>query len=68
MGASSKYTEKDFKFLGDELGCQFLTIRNLKNLAYFGMSNVPYLHNLNINYAEQKYYENPDFPTAVTKR
>ena len=31
------------------------------------MSNVPYLHNLNINYAEQKYYENPEFPNSNQK-
>ena len=53
MGASSKYTEKDFKFLGDELSANS-NYPKFENLAYFGMSNVPYLHNLNINYAEQK--------------
>jgi outer membrane usher protein len=66
MGASSKYTEKDFKFLGDELGANS-NYPKFENLAYFGMSNVPYLHNLNINYAEQKYYENPDFPNSNQK-
>ncbi len=25
------------------------------------------MHNLNINYAEQKYYENPDFPNSNQK-
>ena len=66
MGVSSKYTERDFKFLGDELG-NFSYYPKFENLAYFGMSNVPYLHNININYAEQKYYESPDFPDSDQK-
>lgn len=60
VGLSSKYTERDFKFLGDDLINEF-NYPKFENLAYFGMTDIPYLHNLNINYAEQKYYDNPGF-------
>ena len=60
MGLSSKYTEQDFKFLGDDLQIS-TSYPKFENLVYFGMTNVPYLHNVNINYAEQKYYPHSEF-------
>ena len=66
IGASSKYTERDFKFLGDDLENAF-NYPKFENLAYFGMTDVPYLHNININYAEQKYYDNPEFSQNTQK-
>lgn len=60
MGISSKYTEKDFKFLGDDLNAG-PSYPKFENLAYLGLTDVPYIHNFNINYAEQKYYQVPEF-------
>lgn len=60
LGASSKYTERDFKFLGDDLD-NVSNYPKFENLVYLGLTNVPYVHNINLNYAEQKYYDHPEF-------
>lgn len=60
LGASSKYTEQDFKFLGDDMNGASIYPK-FEHLIYGGMSNVPVLHNIFFNYAEQTYYKTPLF-------
>lgn len=60
LGASSKYTERDFKFLGDDMNGASIYPK-FEHLIYGGMSNVPVLHNIFFNYAEQTYYDTPLF-------
>ncbi|OTG67394.1 fimbria/pilus outer membrane usher protein [Acinetobacter silvestris] len=60
LGASTKYTERDFKFLGDDLGGENFYPK-FESLVYFGVSDIPFFQNVNINYAEQKYYDSATF-------
>ena len=60
FGANSKYTEQHFKFLGDELNNES-SYPKFENLVYLGISGVPLLQNINLNFAEQKYYKNETF-------
>ncbi|WP_228146118.1 fimbria/pilus outer membrane usher protein [Acinetobacter sp. ANC 4648] len=61
LGLNSKYTERNFKFLGDDLNGDNIYPK-FENLVYFGVSGIPVLQNVNINYAEQKYYNSTTFP------
>lgn len=56
LGASSKYTERNFKFLGDDLN-EVSVYPKFEHLIYGGMSNVPVLENIFFNYAEQNYHK-----------
>ena len=60
FGANSKYTEQHFKFLGDELNNES-SYPKFENLVYLGISGVPLVQNINLNFAEQKYYKNETF-------
>lgn len=60
MGISSKYSERNFKFLGDDLVDGF-HYPKFENLAYIGMTDVPFFKNVNLNYAEQTYYDGSEF-------
>ncbi len=60
VGFNTTYTERGFKFLGDDFG-RDEGYPKFESLAYFGMSGVPVLQNVSLNYAEQKYYQNSDF-------
>lgn len=56
LGASAKYTERDFKYLGDDLD-NFYSYPKYEYLIYGGMSNIPLLHNIYLNYAAQSFHQ-----------
>lgn len=60
MGISSKYSERNFKFLGDDFVDGF-HYPKFENLAYIGLTDVPFFKNVNLNYAEQTYYDGSEF-------
>ncbi|MEB3767321.1 fimbria/pilus outer membrane usher protein [Acinetobacter sp. MD2] len=55
LGLSSRYQERNYKFIGDELTDSFAPIK-FENLVYLSFSKIPWLDNINLNYAEQRYY------------
>lgn len=66
LGLSTKYNDRNFIFLGDDLESTF-TYPKFENLAYVGISNLPYIGNFNINYAEQRHYKNTQNNSADQK-
>ncbi|WP_089605662.1 fimbria/pilus outer membrane usher protein [Acinetobacter piscicola] len=64
MGVSSKYSNPTYKSLGYS---DFIETTKFDNLAYLSLYNVPYLNNVNFNYVERRYHENPQFSFPDTK-
>lgn len=61
MGVSSKYAEENFRYVGDD-PLQDNAVPKFENFAYVTFSEVPFFQNINMSYAEQKYYKNSSTP------
>jgi outer membrane usher protein len=66
LGISSKYSEEGFRYVGDD-PLQNNAVPEFENFAYIAFSNVPVFQNINMSYAEQKYYENSGSPFTNDK-
>jgi len=67
FGLSSKYNEENFKFVGDNNDNTSPNYPQFENLLYFGVTGVPVLQNISVNYVQQKYYQNTQFQNADEK-
>ncbi|RZG69772.1 fimbrial biogenesis outer membrane usher protein [Acinetobacter bouvetii] len=61
LGISSKYAEDNFRYVGDD-PLQDNAVPKFENFAYVTFSEVPFLQNINMSYAEQKYYQGGSNP------
>ena len=61
LGISSKYAEDNFSYVGDD-PLQDNAVPKFENFAYVTFSEVPFLQNINMSYAEQKYYQGGSNP------
>lgn len=61
LGISSKYAEDNFRYVGDD-PLQDNAVPKFENFAYVTFSEVPFFQNINMSYAEQKYYQGGSNP------
>ncbi|BCU65835.1 hypothetical protein F941_00512 [Acinetobacter bouvetii DSM 14964 = CIP 107468] len=61
LGISSKYAEDNFSYVGDD-PLQDNAVPKFENFAYVTFSEVPFFQNINMSYAEQKYYQGGSNP------
>lgn len=61
MGISSKYSEENFRYVGDDPLLDN-AVPKFENFAYLTFSEVPIFQNINMSYAEQKYYKDSNTP------
>ena len=66
FGLSSKYTEEKFRFLGENDDI-YPSYPHFENLIYFGITGVPVLENISVNYVQQKFYQSTVFQSADEK-
>ncbi|MQW93314.1 fimbria/pilus outer membrane usher protein [Acinetobacter sp. dk771] len=66
MGLSSKFTDRHFKYVGDELKYMSFLPKN-EYFIYAGITQVPVLQNLSLNYAQRSYYPTDFGPTNEEK-